>query len=204
MANLTLHGFRYAFSAVCGEPQKFKRELANNYATAIGIGDVIIQVSDGTVGIAGATDEPFGVVVGCWYTRAGESLPRPAITIPANTTFTPTTVGSRQASVVEFIPAIPSVHFFEADADTTTTDIATAIGYIGENTQTEVTTAADAVLGSREMLDISDHATTESLPWRLVDIVRYPGVAYDAARVKYIVTANHSGWPSAATNRVGI
>jgi len=202
MPNLTLGGFRYAFSAICGEPQKFKREVASGYATALGIGDPIIQVSDGTIAVAGAGDEPFGVITGCWYSRDGY-LPTPAKMIPASTTFTPSTVGSPYASYVEFIPAIPNVHFFEVDADTTSTDIATAIAAIGVNT--DMTTGTpDAVRGSTYSLDISDQATTESLPWRIVDVVIRGTDEYDAARVKYIVTANHSGWPSAATNRVGI
>ena len=50
----------------------------------------------------------------------------------------------------------------------------------------------------------SGHATTETFPWRIVDYVRSAESDPAYTRFKFIVTANHANWPSAATNRVGI
>lgn len=208
MPNLTLGGFRLYY-APPGFPI-FKKELASGYGTAVGIGDPVALLSDGTVavlanGASGTTTDPYGVVTGCWYTRSGDSRPSPAIMIPASTTFTPTTVGSVQASYVEVCPAVPGVTFFEVDADdgTTATTVAAHLGLVGGNADT-TTGTPDSVRGSTYALDISTAATTESEVWRIVDLVRYSSDDYTASRIKYIVTANHSGWPSAATNRVGI
>lgn len=204
MANIQQGGFRYVFSSTHGVPQEFTRELASGYGTAVAPGDVIIQVSDGTVAIAGATDEPFGIVTAVSYVLSGKRTP--ALVIPASTSFTPSTVGSVAASYVTFIPTIPSVNFFEVDADdgTTFTTIATQISALGENCST-TTGTPDATTGTSGFsLDISTHAVTESLVWRIVDIVKRSDNDPTVTRYKFIVTANHSGWPSAATNRVGI
>src|SRR5688572_18900048 len=161
MANVTNGGFR-CVGTLSGSPMPtpMVREVANNYGTAIGIGDVLSTVSDGTVAVGAAADNGklVGVVTGVSWVLAGRR--QFTAPVPASVTFTPTTVGSPNATLVEFVPCTPDVLFeVQADEGTTFTTIATQISAIQENCDMTVGTP-DATTGySTFCLDISDHST---------------------------------------------
>lgn len=211
MANLTLGGYRPWGTLTGGRgvyPHPMVSELANNYGTAVGRGDLIIPVSDGTVAVAAAADNGklMGVVVGTSRVISGKRTPCPLI--PANTTFTPTTVGSVNASLVEWIPLTGDL-IMEVDADdgTTATTLATQIALIGENCDMTVGTP-DATTGvSGYSLDISTHVTT-TCNFRIIGIGGYTlqsglnltggaGGVNDptASRFKFLVTCNEGFLP---------
>lgn len=208
MANATNGGFR-CVGTLTGAPMPMPlvRPVANNYNTAIGIGDVITTVTDGTVSRAAVADNGklLGVVTGVsWYsTVAGGRTLKPPI--PASTTFTPTTVGSPQESLVEYIPCNSDVVFaVQADDGVTFTTIAGQVGVIQKNVDMTVGNA-DSVTGySVYCLDISVNGTATA-NFRVIGINGYsleggliPSLAFNdptASRFEFLVVCNESVWP---------
>lgn len=116
MANRTQGGFVQA----SGPSIILPFEVANNYGTALFSGDPITIITDGTVtrdALDGSTLN-YGVMVGCSYVSGGRRIDRPYL--PANTTFSPTSVGSINASIVYVKLATPDTTWFVsvATADT--------------------------------------------------------------------------------------
>ncbi len=176
MANIQFGGFRPwgTFSGGQGNyPRALRQEVANNYATGIFKGDILAQVSDGTVAVAATSDNGklLGVVEGCSYVTGGVRVYSDFI--PANTTFTPTTVGSPNASFVDFIPLTGDLILaVQADDGSSITSMATAIGVIGENTDLIAGTGDTTTGVSGMLLDISLHNTT-TFNFRIVGIDGY-------------------------------
>src|SRR6185437_4715081 len=167
MANVTIGGFR-AVSTLSGGPipNTLIRPVANNYATQLNKGDWLISVSDGTVGIgtAGSTTNLVGVAVGFSYIQSGGPFTGRRVMgdfLPANTTFSPTTVGSPQESLCEYIPGTPDV-IWEVDLNGTTVNtVAGRVGLIGENCNLVITGTPSTIVGNSCMfLDDSSHNTT--------------------------------------------
>lgn len=209
MANFTQGGFRFwgTMSGGRGHASATRvQEVANNYGTQLSKYDVIIQVSDGTVAIGAAANNGalLGVIVGCSYVVAGKRTPSDFI--PASTTFTPTTVGSPNASLVEYIP-LTADNIFEVDADEATTfsTYAAALGAIGENADIASPGSPSTTIGvSTQCLDISTHATTTA-NFRIIGVQGYTleGAPITAApwndptvtRFKYLVVCNEGLLP---------
>ncbi len=106
----------------------------------------------------------------------------------------------------------PNVVFAcSADDGTTATAIATHRGYIGENCDLNATAyTADTGLGlTPHGLDISTHATTAALVWRLHDVLDIPGNEPSLTGFQYLVIGNYTGTqlpgsPAVANIGVGI
>lgn len=212
MANQVIKGFR-AVGTLSGAPlpTPMVREVANNYATAIGIGDVLAAVSDGTVAVAATSDNGklIGVATGFSYMGGVPQHRIYANYLPANTTFSPTTVGSVNASLCEFVPCTPDVIFaVQADDGTTFTTIATQIGAIQENCDL-ATGTADSVTGwSGELLDISTHGTGTA-NFRIIGIRGYTleGLQLQTndptvTNFEFLVVCNESVWPTGTATGV--
>lgn len=212
MANLSLGGFRPWGTFTGGEgvfPRPMRSEVASGYATGIFRGDIIIPVSDGTVAVAAASDNGklMGVVLGVSVIRA-DGKRYFQNTVPASTAFTPSTVGSINASYVDWLPLTGDL-IMEVDADdgVTVTTIAGGIGLIGENADL-VTGTGDTVTGvSGMLLDISTHATS-TFNFRIVGISHYPTVDVGIpsnvndltlTRAKYLVVCNEGFLPPFTT-----
>jgi hypothetical protein len=210
MANVQMGGFRVWGTVTGGEgnfPQTFVQELASGYNTAIGIGDIVIPVSDGTLARAAASDNDklIGVVTGCSYVAGGITIGRSLSNIvPASTTFTPSTVGSMNASLIQYVPLTSDV-ILEVDANAafSTPTAAGLIGLIQENVDM-VTGTADATTGvSAYAVDLSTHNTT-TCNFRIVGIRNYTLQAGfsvldndpTVSRFKVLVVCNESIWPS--------
>jgi hypothetical protein len=198
MANVSIGGLRY-WGSVWGGPSNaapliVKREVASGYSTALFTGDPLIQVSDGTVAQAIGTEgspsaTTYGVAVGYSYVINGVRESRP--TVPASTTFSPTAVGSVNATHAFVIPLAIGM-IFEADADdgSTITTTAGGISLIGENVDL-IVAAGDATTGvSGVLIDISTHNTTNTLNWRILNIVERADNDMTATRAKYLITPN--------------
>lgn len=211
MANVSMGGFRVWGTVSGGEgsgPSPFVQEVANNYNTAIGIGDIVTQLSDGTLArsVAGDANKFIGVVTGISYVPGG-IVPGRALNnyLPANTTFTPTTVGSANASLVMFVPLTSDVILeVDGNAAAPTPTAAGVIGLIGENCDISVGSGADSVTGVSSMtLDLSTHNTTTK-NFRIVGIKNYTlqggfsTVDNDPTltRFKFLVVVNQGLWPS--------
>lgn len=201
MANIQKGGFRPWGTLSGGEgvfPGSKIVELANNYATAVFRGDILTAVSDGTAAVSAAADNGklLGVAIGFSYVISGRREPMPCI--PANTTFTPTTVGSPNASYVEYVPLTADV-ILEVDADdgVTITTVAGGIGLLQENADI-VTGTGDSTTGvSGMLLDISTHATTTA-NFRIIGITEYPHLTNNdltLTRAKYLVVCNEGILP---------
>lgn len=214
MANVTLGGFRVWGTFTGGEgniPNTFVREVANNYGTQINKGDIIKGVSDGTVAQASAGDTGsnvlLGVVVGCSIVGSvppinGKRMPTDFV--PANTTFTPSTVGSPNASLVQYVPLTGDV-ILEVDSvnGTTFNTAAGQIGNIGENCDMTTSGTASTIIGvSVQCLDITTHSTSTK-QFRIVDVRGYSMEgAFDPAlndptstRFKFLVVCNQGVLP---------
>lgn len=210
MANQTGGGFRVWGTVTGGEgnmPVSFVQEVANNYGTALGIGDIIIPVSDGTVarGAASNNDLLYGVVTGVSYVPGG-IVPGRALTnyLPANTTFTPTTVGSANASLIQFVPLTADVILEVAgNAAAPTPTAAGVIGLIGENADLATGTANTTTGVSAFALDLSTHATTTA-NFRIIGLRNYTLQAGFSTldndptltACNFLVVCNEAFWPS--------
>lgn len=209
MANVTIGGYR-AVGTISGSPlpTPMVREVANNYGTALGVGDVLAAATDGTVTVAGTTAGVIiGVATGFSYVTGGKRTY--SNYLPANTTFSPTTVGSRNASLVEFVPATPDVIFaVQADEGTTFTTIAQQISAIQENCDL-VAGTPDANTGwSTFALDISTHATA-TFNFRIIGIRGYSLAGLElgtndptSSRFEFLVVCNESLWPTGTATGV--
>lgn len=210
MANVTFGGYR-AVGTLSGAPipTPMVREVANNYGTAIGIGDVLSAVSDGTVAVAATADNGklIGVSTGVSWVQSGRRVM--TAPVPASTTFTPTTVGSPNATLVEFVPCTPDVIFaVQADEGTTFATIATQISAIQENCDMTVGTPDSSTGMSTFCLDISTHGTATA-NFRIIGIRGYSleGLQLGlndptASRFEFLVVCNESVWPTGTATGV--
>jgi hypothetical protein len=214
MANVQTNGFRPwgTFSNGQGMPGTRVQEVANNNTLGVFVGDVIKQLSDGTVYPAAASDNGVlcGIVVGCSYIFQGRRLT--SNFIPAATTFSPTTVGSRQASLVEFVPLTGETIFKVRGFTATATTLATQVALIGENADMDVGAGGDTTTGvSSFSLAVAGHATT-TLNFRIIGIDGYvleDGIAgtlldqdVSAVSFDYLVTCNEGFYPPYSTSGI--
>jgi len=208
MANVQYGGFRPWGTLSGGEgvfPRPLRGEVANNNSTGIFKYDILTAVSDGTVVAAAAADNGklVGVCIGASFVKS-DGKRYPSDFIPASTTFTPTTVGSVNASWVDFYPLTTDL-VMEVDGSSSTgiTTVAGAIGLIQENCDL-ATGSGDTTTGVSAMtLDISTHNTT-TFNFRIISISNYPvaDIGIPAAindvtitRAKYLVVCNEGILP---------
>jgi hypothetical protein len=191
----------------------FVQEVASSYGTQLSKYDIIIGVSDGTVAIGAAANNGLllGVIIGCSYVVAGKRTLSDFI--PATTVFSPSTVGSANASLVEYLPLTGDL-VMEVDADEATTfaTYATALGAIGENADIASPGSPSTTIGVSTMcLDISTHATS-TLNFRIIGVEGYtleappivstPWNDPTVTRFKYLVVCNEGLLPPYTTTGV--
>lgn len=215
MANVQMGGFRVWGTVTGGEgafPATFVQEVANNYATALGIGDIIIPVSDGTVARAAASNDGLllGVITGMSYVSTAAGGRIFSNYIPANTTFSPTTVGSANASLVQYVPLTADV-ILEVDLDAVlgTNTPAGAVSIIGNNVDLVVGTA-DTVTGVSGFAAATSTIATTTANFRIVGLRNYTLQGGFSAldndptvtRFKVLVVCNEAFWPSYTTSGI--
>lgn len=189
-------GFRY-WGSIFAEnvtPRVLTCFVATNNTAGLFKGDPVKRVNDGSVVQAAAGDSIFGIVAGARYKNAAGVMVESDY-LPAATLWTL----DATRSIVYVIPATPFT-IFEIDANdgTTITTIAGARSLGWENANHVFTTTGSTSTGlSGCQLNISGHATTNTLSWRIVDIAPYPS-ANDVTQTlaKYLVVANLThNWP---------
>lgn len=195
-ANPAKGGLRY-WGSVFAEnvtPRVLTCFVASNNSAGLFKGDPVKRVNDGSVIQAAAGDPIFGIVAGARYKNAAGVMVESDY-LPASTTWTL----DNQRSIVYVIPATPFT-IFEGDADdgVSITTIAAARSVGWENVNHVFTTSGSTSTGlSGCQLDISTHATTNTLSWRVLDISPYPS-GNDVTQIlaKYLVIGNLThNWP---------
>lgn len=171
------------------------RDVASGYQAAPGavnvnlnIGDPVIRVSDGTVAIATGTGVCHGVIIAIGpYWNAARGLMEPTSVLPGGTVYG--SVFERRSRVL-IMPVLN--WYFEIDVDdaVTATTEAAYRAFIGENANIAFSASAATGLASPR-LDISTHATTNTLPWNIHDISPNKlNQDFAGANVKLIVSCN--------------
>lgn len=209
MANFTWNGGFRPVGTVDGTPMPSItiKEVANNYATSLFQGDILIPVSDGTVAQGAAANNGLLAYVAMGFSYVIDNKRQDKKYLPANTTFSPSTVGSKFASWVYCMPITPNLIMeVDGNAIAPTPTTAGVIGLIGENCDL-ATTTGDTTFGQSTMtLDLSTHATT-AFNFRIIGIPGYPEgnfFAQDvtASRMKFLVTCNEGFFPPYTTTGV--
>lgn len=177
--NIVIGGFQPVFTLSGGPlPQTLVRPIANNFATQLNKFDVVKTVSDGTLANAGAGDSTgiVGIALGFSYIQSGGTVSGRRVVgdfLPANTTFSPTTVGSPQESLCEYMPLTSDVVLKVQANGTTSNTTAGRVGLIGENCNLVVNGTPSTTVGNSCMfLDDSSHNTTAQ-QFRIVGIPAY-------------------------------
>jgi len=203
--NLALYGFR-PFSRRTNATPVWRtvatgQDDRDDAAASVGIniGDPVTQVDTGGVIVCKTTVSPWGIVaaIGPYYdgTRMvyGKALPN-------QTSWG--TVEERRSKVLVW-PVEAFIWEVDVDDATTATTYAGYIAFIGENLNHVCVRSGTK---ATPKIDISTHATTEDLDWRVEGIS--PSLYnkdFSGANVKILVSCNDGMWAGMpATSIVGI
>jgi hypothetical protein len=190
-ANIPRNGFQFfkPRSMVVGMAEPRPAMIASAYATAdIYPGDPVTWLSDGTVArTAAGTTGIYGVVSSVLQYRNSDGvLVRNGRYIPSGTTWT----ADADRSMVMVQLAAHSLFVVDADDGTSITTIAGARAIVGENAD-HIYVTPDQGLGlSGALLDISTHAVTATLQWRIADVLEQVGNDPTQIKGRYVVYAN--------------
>lgn len=215
--NIAKYGFRY-FGGADNLPKPIEKLIATGtqFDVTSGIqdavlqaGDVVAQVSDGTVALCAGNETtpalPYGVVVGgirYYDASIGQSgQMRIANAVPNGVAWGTNRERATRVLVVPFLPG----QIWEADVDdiVTATTQAAYEAFEGENVSfINSGAAASTPAWIRPKIDISTHATTASLFFRLVRVSSTKdNIDFSGANVKMLIEINPhaAATPSAAT-----
>lgn len=210
-ANTAMYGFRPAFGGDTAiDIECFVADsatIADDAAAACDLspGDPVKLVSTGTVNLAKTTEKVYGVVkavLGVYDSANGTYGPMNRVPVA-------TTGGGILDRRTRVLVTLAKGVVFEADVDeaTTATTEAAYQAFIGENVEHVCVRAASrGAYAAFPRLDISGHATTAGLGWRIVGISKNQANRdFSGANVKLLVMVNDSQEPaSPATNEVGV
>jgi hypothetical protein len=150
-----------------------KMRIASGYATAIGYGDLLIRVNDGTVARSAATTAKptggfAGVFLGCEYINPTTGQLQFQQNYPASTTVT-------SGVITAYVCDDPDALFQVAVVSGTTVVTGVQFTSVGNNA-TIVNNTAITAAGNSQIALLDSTADTDSLPIRIVDVV--PDTAY--------------------------
>ncbi len=160
----------------------------------LGAGDVILQVSDGSVTLAigsEGTDSTTikGVVTGIkqYYDTVKGVMTAAGPGIPSDLAWG--TNIARQSRIY-YTPVDSAIWAVQVDDITTFTTQATYEAAIGENCRF-INTGVSGGLRAKPKLDISTHATTNTFPWKIVGLApQPPNQDFSGANVELLVISN--------------
>ena len=197
MANPVLYGFRYAGMQGGVTPKPVACRVASAYQASKGgnvhlhVGDPVVRISDGTVTIGAVGNTTiYGVVVSInpFFDSTINALNWANDYLPGGTTY----AAQQNESIVMVQPVVPNVPWrCVVDDITTATTYAAYVAFIGENVDFAYNRITSPGTFANPKLDISTHATTNTLQWRIQDVPRIPGIDYAASNVELIVTCNN-------------
>jgi len=149
-------------------------EIASGYATSIFFGDLVKRISDGTIekDAGTATATPCGVFMGVSFTNGSTGQVQQQQYYPASTAIK---TGTKIFAVVA---DDPDTLFQVAVVSGTTVITGVGITAIGNNA-TLVQNAGSATTGDSKVAILDSTATTNTLPIRIIDVVRDTATATD-------------------------
>lgn len=149
-------------------------EIASGYATDIFYGDLVKRVSDGTIekDTGTTTATPVGVFLGVSFTNASTGQIQQQQYYPASTAIKSGT------KIFAVVADDPDTLFQVAVVSGTTVITGVGISAIGNNA-TLVQNAGSTVTGDSKVAILDSTATTNTLPIRIIDVVRDTATAAD-------------------------
>lgn len=191
-ANLARNGFSY-FKPKSGAVNMIEPHpcfVASGYNTAdLYVGDPVAAVNDGSVAraAAGGGNGIYGVITAILQFRNSDGvLVRNGKYVPSGTTWT----ADAERTQVMVLPAANALFEVDADDGSSITTIAGARSVVGENCDHIFTTADQGLALSGALLDISTHAVTATLQWRVFAALDQPGNDFTQIKGRYVVYAN--------------
>lgn len=186
MANRRIGGFKWRSSRIAPSskaPPIDVLPVASAYGTVIYEGDVVKKLSDGTVAVATPGDAIYGIANGAKQYYDG-SVIRGGGSLPVST------YGSvlERQSLLRIIPVKGQIFEVDANDGTTATTQAAHQAFVGENAEWVAGTNVNDQSGAQ--LNISTHATTNTLSVRIHGLGTNPDQDYAAVGVKYLVYFN--------------
>lgn len=197
MANRVITGARWKYNALAPSattPPIEIMNIADDYGTQISIGDFVKRINTGYIERAAAGDTLYGVFVGMEQYYDGTAI-RKGGHYPASTSYD--TVFERQ-SKARVIPIFGQI--FEMDTDDVAAGYDTYaehLAFVGENCEWVSGTAVGSYSGN--LLNISEHNTTNTLSLRLVGISNHVDTDFAALGVKWLITGNLLHSPATGT-----
>jgi hypothetical protein len=149
-------------------------EIASGYATDIFYGDLVKRVSDGTIekDAGTTTATPVGVFLGVSFTNASTGQIQQQQYYPASTAIKSGT------KIFAVVADDPDTLFQVAVVSGTTVITGVGISAIGNNA-TLVQNAGSTITGDSKVALLDSTATTNTLPIRIIDVVRDTATAAD-------------------------
>ena len=149
-------------------------EIASGYATSIFYGDLVKRVSDGTIekDTGTTTATPCGVFLGVSFTNSSTGQIQQQQFYPASTSIKSGT------KIFAVVADDPDTLFQVAVVSGTTVITGVGIAAIGENS-TLVQNAGSTTTGDSKVAITAATATTNTLPIRIIDVVRDTATAAD-------------------------
>jgi hypothetical protein len=149
-------------------------EIASGYATSIFYGDLVKRVSDGTIekDTGTTTATPCGVFLGVSFTNASTGQIQQQQYYPASTSIKSGT------KIFAVVADDPDTLFQVAVVSGTTVITGVGISAIGNNA-TLVQNTGSTTTGDSKVALLDSTATTNTLPIRIIDVVRDTATAAD-------------------------
>jgi hypothetical protein len=149
-------------------------EIASGYATNIFYGDLVKRISDGTIekDTGTATATPCGVFLGVSFTNGSTGQIQQQQFYPASTSIKSGT------KIFAVVADDPDTLFQVAVVSGTTVITGVGISAIGNNA-TLVQNAGSTTTGDSKVALLDSTATTNTLPIRIIDVVRDTATAAD-------------------------
>ena len=197
--NARYYGFRwYRNTQGNCQPKPELCRIASGYQASPGgtnvdlnIGDPVKRISTGFVdivsGTEGTPEDIYGIIIAVNPYFTGDRM-QPTSVLPGGTTY----VGNERQSTVLVCPAAGQLFACDVNDNTTATSEDAYRDFIGENVDHVL--EADANTEKAEpRLNISTHATTNTLQWRIVNLSANESVQdYSQENVELIVQVNRS------------
>lgn len=149
-------------------------EIANGYATSIFYGDLVKRVSGGTIekDVGTATATPSGIFLGVTFTNGSTGQVQFQQSYPASQSIASGT------KIFAIVADDPDTLFQVAVVSSGTTISGVGITAIGNNAEL-VQNAGNATTGNSGVAILAATATTNTLPVRIIDVVRDTATAAD-------------------------
>jgi hypothetical protein len=160
-------------------------EIASGYATGIFYGDLVKRVTGGTIekDTGTTTATPCGVFLGCTFTSSSTSQVQFQQFYPASQSIAAGT------KIFAYVADDPDTLFQVVSCSGTTVVAAMGIAAIGANIALIQNAGSTTTGNSAVAIDEGTETTTNTLPIRIIDVVRETATGADAF-VEFIVKIN--------------